>query len=66
MCRCGISKGDQDEVVSKAYAQKITAALQACGGKVKLTFLPKTGHEGSQSLTYSMDELYLWLLLQSR
>lgn len=51
---------------TKAYAQKITAALQTCGGKVKLTLFPKTGHEGSQSLTYSMDALYLWLLLQSR
>ena len=61
-----VFQGDQDEIVSKEFAQKITAALQACGGTVKLTLFPKTSHEGSRNLTYGMDELYLWLLLQAR
>lgn len=53
--------GDRDRVVSLADHQKMTDALKASGGDVKLTVYPGVGHD-SWTRTYKNPELYAWFL----
>jgi len=55
-------QGEQDRIALPAYAKKMTAALEHCGGNVKLTLFPDADHEGSSRQAYGMDELYSWFL----
>jgi predicted peptidase len=55
-------QGESDEFVSPDFARNMTAALQKCGGRVKLTLYPETGHEPSSRNAYATDALYSWLL----
>jgi predicted peptidase len=59
-------QGESDEFVSPDFARNMTAALQKCGGRVKLTLYPETGHEQSSRNAYATDALYSWLLAQKR
>ncbi len=38
--------------------------LQACGGKVQFTLLPKTTHEAAATVAYIKPGLIEWLLAQ--
>lgn len=59
-------QGEQDQIVSPAYAKKMSAALEKCGGTVKLTLFPDADHQGSSKQAYGMDALYSWLLEQQQ
>ena len=57
--------GAQDPVVPVENSEKLVAALQACGGNVRLTVYPDADHD-SWTETYANPELYTWLLAQTR
>ena len=61
-----VFQGEQDEVVSPSFAKTMVAALQRCGGNVKLTLFPQDGHEASSRSAYTTEALYQWLLEQKR
>ena len=53
--------GAQDEVVGLYHSEKMVRALKACGGKVKFTVYPDTGHD-AWTQTYNNPKLYQWFL----
>jgi len=57
--------GADDEVVPLEASQSMVDALEACGGNVKFTVYPDTGHN-SWSATYGDPAFYEWLLRQRR
>lgn len=57
--------GDADPVVPIERSQVLVDALRACGGNVRFTVYPGTGHD-SWTATYENDELYRWLLSHRR
>jgi predicted peptidase len=57
--------GAKDMVVPVAAAQSIVRALKECGSNVKLTVYPDANHD-SWTETYNNEELYKWLLEQSK
>lgn len=61
-----VFQGGADEVVNPSFAQQMVAALKACAGNVSLTVLDGARHDESATLTYHNEELYAWMLAQSR
>ncbi len=57
--------GAQDETVQPFQSEVLVKALQACGGNVRYTLLPKSTHSASGVLPYTGSELYDWLLQQA-
>ncbi|MDD5206135.1 MAG: prolyl oligopeptidase family serine peptidase [Desulfobacterales bacterium] len=53
--------GADDDIVPLEESRKMVAALEACGGNVRFTIYPDTGHD-SWTRTYDNPELYQWLL----
>jgi predicted peptidase len=53
--------GARDDVVSLAGAQQLVDRLRACGGDVRFTVYPETGHD-AWTETYANPALYEWLL----
>jgi len=53
--------GAQDDVVPLAETEKMVKAVEASGGKVKLTVYPHAGHD-SWTATYANPKLTKWLL----
>jgi predicted peptidase len=53
--------GAKDTVVPASASQEMVAALEACGGNVRLTLYPDLGHN-AWTRTYNNMELYSWLL----
>ena len=57
--------GAQDKIVPVEESLKMVEALEACGGKPRLTVYPDAGHD-SWTRTYDNAELYEWFLRQRR
>lgn len=57
--------GANDDVVALVRAEAIVKALRDCGGEVRLTVYPDTGHD-SWTKTYNNPQIYEWLLAQHR
>lgn len=57
--------GAKDEIVPLQKSQEMVAALKACGGKVKFTVYPNTGHD-AWTKTYNNPRLYEWFLKQTK
>lgn len=57
--------GDTDPVVPVSGDIDMAKAVEACGGKPRLTIYPATGHD-SWTATYANAELYLWFLRQRK
>lgn len=57
--------GEKDNVVPIAEADTLVKTLKKCGGNVKFTIYPETGHN-SWTKTYSNPEFYTWLLAQKK
>lgn len=57
--------GDTDSVVPVSGDIDMAKAVEACGGKPRLTIYPATGHD-SWTATYANAELYLWFLRQRK
>ncbi len=57
--------GAQDEVVPLSESQLLVDRLKECGGNVRLTVYPDTGHD-SWTPAYDEQELYEWLFKQTR
>jgi predicted peptidase len=53
--------GQDDDVVPLSESEVMVETLQACGGNVRFTIYPDTGHD-SWTETYNNPELYTWLL----
>ncbi|HPD14850.1 MAG TPA: prolyl oligopeptidase family serine peptidase [Planctomycetota bacterium] len=53
--------GAHDDVVPLAESEKMVKAVQAAGGKAKLTVYPHAGHD-AWTATYANPDLYTWLL----
>ena len=60
-----IFHGEKDRVVPVAYGKAMFQALQDIGAPVKATFYPDRDHD-SWTPAYRTEELYEWLLKQSR
>lgn len=57
--------GDQDRAVPVGRSREMVEALKKAGGRVEYTEYEGVGHD-SWTRTYAADELYDWLLKQSR
>ncbi|TVR81473.1 MAG: phospholipase [Rhodospirillales bacterium] len=57
--------GADDEVVPVSGSVRMAEALEAAGGRVRLTVFPGIGHD-SWTRVYAMPEVYDWLLAQRR
>jgi len=57
--------GADAQTVPPQASEKMAEALRACGGNVKYTVYPNTGHN-SWSETYANPEVYQWLMAQTR
>jgi predicted peptidase len=57
--------GAEDQIVLLKQSQEMVDALQACGGNVKFTIYPHTGHD-SWTQTYANPFLYAWFLEHTR
>ena len=57
--------GQDDKVVPVEKSQEMVDALKNCGGRVKFTVYPDTGHD-SWTKTYANPKLYEWLLNQNK
>jgi predicted peptidase len=57
--------GDQDPAVPVAQSRDMVASLKKAGGHPKYTEYPGVKHE-SWVPAYDTDELYTWLLKQSK
>jgi predicted peptidase len=57
--------GAEDLTVPPAASQKLVDAVNAAGGRARLTLYPGIGHD-SWSATYANPEIYEWLLAQHR
>jgi len=57
--------GDRDPSVPLSEAQAMVDALQACGGNVRFTIYPDTGHD-SWTATYANPEVHAWIADQVR
>jgi predicted peptidase len=57
--------GAEDNVVPLSASQEMVEAVRRCGGQVKFTVYPKTGH-GICDATYTGPQLLDWLLAQRR
>ena len=57
--------GEQDRIVPLEDGKVMVDTLRNCGGNVKFTVYPHTGHD-SWTQTYSNPHFYSWLLEQSR
>ena len=57
--------GEEDAVVPVERSMEMVDAIQAAGGKAKLTRYPGVGHD-SYTQTYANPEIYRWLLEQVR
>ena len=57
--------GVLDEVIDYRDSEKMVDAVNACGGKAKLTLYPALGHE-IWNETYSNKEVFEWLLSHSK
>ncbi len=62
---CWCFHGGEDKVVPAKYSQEMIEALKKAGGKPRYTEFPYVGHN-SWDATYAHDELYSWLLSQSK
>lgn len=58
-------RGASDFVVPPSRAIEFVRALERCGGNVRFTLYPNTGHD-SWTPTYRNPEVYDWMLLHSR
>lgn len=57
--------GAQDPTVPIAESERLVAALQGCGGDVRFTAYPDSGHD-SWTETYDNPDLYAWFLEHTR
>lgn len=57
--------GDADNVVPVERSIEMVDAVNAAGGKARLTRYPKVGHD-SYTQTYANPEIYRWLLEQKQ
>ena len=57
--------GENDTIVPLSQTAEIVDSLTACGGGVKFTIYPKTGHD-AWTVTYNNPKLYAWLLKHRR
>jgi len=57
--------GEADRVVPVARSREMVTAVEAAGGRARLTAYPDVGHD-SFTRTYANPELYRWLLRQQR
>lgn len=57
--------GDRDPIVALSEDEKMVAAVNACGGKARLTIYPDTGHD-AWTATYANPKVFEWLLEQKR
>ena len=55
----------KDPVVPLQQSQQMVDAVNSSGGNAKLTVYPEADHD-SWTETYNSDELYEWLLSQSK
>lgn len=69
---CGLAQtpiwvfhGALDMVIPLVESAKLVQAITACGGQVRFTVYPEAGHD-SWSQAYATEELYTWMLQQSR
>jgi predicted peptidase len=62
--RVWVFHGEQDQVVPLEKVMGMVEEFQKCGGQVKLSIIPKAGHD--ISYIYKNDEVYEWLLQQRR
>lgn len=69
---CGLAQmpiwvfhGALDMVIPLVESAKLVQAITTCGGQVRFTVYPEAGHD-SWSQAYATEELYMWLLQQSR
>lgn len=60
-----IFHGAQDDVVPPTYSQQMADAIQASGGRAKLTIYPEANHN-SWDPTFAEPELFSWLFSQSK
>lgn len=60
-----IFHGAMDKVVNPEEAEKMYAALKACGAEVGLTMYPTAAHN-SWTATYDNPQFYEWLLDHAR
>jgi pimeloyl-ACP methyl ester carboxylesterase len=58
--------GDSDGSTTLADAQRVTHALAAAGGDVRLTVLPGVDHGGTQAAAFSTPGLWEWLEARRR
>jgi len=57
--------GERDDTVPVKESQVLVDALKSCGGNIRFTVYPDTGHE-AWDRTYDNPELYAWLLEHKR
>jgi predicted peptidase len=57
--------GANDDIVPLSETQMLVETLKECGGNVRLTVYPDSGHD-SWTETYNNPELYDWLTAQKR
>jgi predicted peptidase len=57
--------GADDKIVSPEYSKVMVRALEACGGNVRFTLYPGTGHD-CWTRTYKDPEIYKWFLNHKR
>lgn len=58
--------GDADEAVPARQSQVLVDALRGCGSDVRFTLYPGAAHDTSWKLAYADQDLYDWMLQQSR
>jgi predicted peptidase len=56
--------GANDEMVVPSASEEMVKALQACGGNVRFTLLPKTTHAAAATVAYLQPGFFDWLLAQ--
>ena len=62
---CWVFHGDADPTVKVTVSRDLVAALKKAGSSVKYDEFPGVGHN-SWDRAYAKDELYTWLLAQSK
>lgn len=58
--------GEKDRDVEPYHGQLLVDAIQACGGKARITVYPDTGHQVTWWNAYADPALYEWFLANSK
>ena len=63
---CWCFHGDADRVISVQRSREMVEAIQNAGGRPLYQEFPGVDHNSCADHVYSMNDLYVWMLLQNR